>query len=135
MSWLKTIIGNSGDGIAKPIDAVGNALDKIFTSDEEKLSHAEIMEKLNQQPLIAQQLLNQANAASTNWFIAGGRPAIIWTCALGLFFFFIINPIIQWVTGLSGAPLPVDSIVNLTYGVLGLYGTQRTIEKITRKTK
>lgn len=120
-----------GEQIAKPIDAIG----RLFTSDDEKLTHAEVLERLKQQPLEAQQLLNQGAALSSNVFIAGGRPAIIWVCALGLLFFFIINPIIQWVTGKVGAPLPTEDIVNLTYGVLGLYGTQRTVEKIKGVTK
>lgn len=115
-----------GDQIAKPIDALG----RLFTSDDEKLSHAEVLERLKQQPLEAQQLLNQGAALSDNWFIAGGRPAIIWVCAAGLLFFFIINPIIQWITGKVGAPLPTDDIVNLTYGVLGIMAPLRTIEKI-----
>lgn len=127
MAWITDLFAsNAGDQIAKPIDAIG----KLFTSDDERLSHAEVLERIRQQPLEAQQLLNQAASQSGNWFIAGGRPAIIWVCALGLLFFFIINPIIQWITGQAGAPLPVTDIVNLTYGVLGIYGSQRTLEKI-----
>ena len=132
MGWVQALFSNNvGEQIAKPIDA----LDKLFTSEDEKLSHTEIMQRIKQQPFEAQQLLNQTAAQSTNWFIAGGRPAIMWVCALGLLFFFVINPIIQWITGVVGAPLPVDNIVDLTYGILGIYGTQRTVEKITGRVK
>ncbi len=132
MSWIETLLaGNAGDQIAKPIDAIG----RLFTSDDERLTHAEVMERIKQQPLEAQQLLNQSASQSCNWFIAGGRPAIMWVCALGLLFFFVINPIIQWLTGKIGAPLPFEEIVSLTYGILGIYGTQRTVEKIKGMTK
>lgn len=132
MSWIQTLFtNNAGEQIAKPIDAIG----KLFTSDDERLTHAELMAKIQQQPFEAQQLLNQSAAQSTNWFVSGGRPAIMWVCALGLLFFFVINPIIQWITGIVGAPLPVDNIVDLTYGILGIYGSQRTLEKISGKVK
>lgn len=133
MGFIDTLFSKSdiGEQVAKPIDAIG----KLFTSDDERLTHAEMLQRIAQQPLEAQQLLNQTAAQSSNIFVAGGRPAIMWVCALGLLFFFVINPIIQWATGQVGAPLPVEHIVDLTYGILGIYGTQRTVEKIKGITK
>jgi len=38
---------------ASPITAVGNVLDKLFTSDEEKLDKKALLLKLNQKPQLA----------------------------------------------------------------------------------
>jgi len=46
-----SIIGNIiGSGIEKPITAIGNAIDKIFTSDEERMTAKAILEKISQHP-------------------------------------------------------------------------------------
>ena len=74
----------AGSSIAEPIDAVGNVLDKLFTSDEEKLDKQILIERLRQQPVLAQVELNKVEAAHRTVFVAGWRPAIGWVCALGL---------------------------------------------------
>jgi hypothetical protein len=49
--------------------------------------------------------------------------------------FFLINPWIQWIANKPGPELPVDTLMQLTLGILGLLGTMRTVEKIKGKTK
>jgi hypothetical protein len=144
MGWLQTLVGNTGEGVAKPIDAMGNALDQIFTSDEEKLSHAEVMAKLEQQPLIAQQLLNELGAKSDNIFISGWRPFIGWVAGVTLAIYYIPQFVVAtylWAkfSLLAGGiqPYPMDSrqLMELVWALLGL-GAYRSIDKaIERKGK
>ncbi len=71
MGWFDKLVGSSGDAIAKPIDAVGNALDKILTSKEEKAAGDAVMEKLKQNPAELQVEINKLEAQHRSVFVAG----------------------------------------------------------------
>lgn len=82
----------------------------------------------------AQAEINKVEAASTNWFIAGARPSIMWICAAGLFYGTIGKPFIEFfarIGGYTGEFPTIDSetLQTTLYGMLGL-GTMRTFEKI-----
>lgn len=130
------ILGNLfGGGQAVPaISAVGNILDGLFTSKDEKLTHEEVKLRLLQQPNLAQVELNKVEAGHRSIFVAGWRPFIGWVCGLGLFNMFIVNPWIQWITERPGPDLPKDVILELILALLGL-GALRTVEKLKGKAK
>jgi len=132
MGFLSSIFG--GEAAAAPITAVGNVLDALFTSDEEKLDRQIIMQRLAMQPNLAQTEINKIEAGHRSLFVAGWRPAIGWICAIGLGMTFLVNPILQWATGEVGPELPLDVIMELVLGMLGL-GALRTFEKMKGKTK
>lgn len=123
-----------GGGLAEPIDAVGTALDKIFTSDEERAQVSVVMEKLRQQPHILQAEISKAEAQHRSTFVAGWRPAIGWVCACSLAFPFLVNPILQWYTGSPGPEMPTEALTSLIFALLGLGGL-RTVEKIKGRSK
>ena len=127
LGFLGNILG-AGKTIAQPVEAVGNVLDKLFTSDDERLTHKELQTKLAMKPSLAQVELNKVEAGHRSIFVAGWRPAIGWVCACGLMFVYVINPIIQWYSGIPGPDMPLDNITELVYGLLGL-GALRTVEK------
>jgi len=131
MGFLSGLLGS---GAAAPITAVGNVLDSLFTSDEEKLDKKIIMERLAQQPGLAQVELNKVEAQHRSLFIAGWRPFIGWVCGVGLTFMFLINPIMQWYTSKDGPALPEDIILELVIALLGL-GALRTVEKMNGRSK
>ena len=131
MSFLSSLLGA---GAAAPITAVGNVLDQLFTSDEEKLDKQLLMTRLAQQPNLAQVELNKVEASHRSMFVAGWRPAIGWVCAIGLFLTFIINPLMQWWSGSPGPELPNDIIMELVLALLGL-GALRTVEKMNGRAK
>lgn len=131
MGFLSKLLGGSA---AAPITAVGNVLDALFTSDEEKLDKKIIMQRLAQQPALAQVELNKVEASHRSMFIAGWRPFIGWVCGVGLAFMFLINPILQWASAKPGPELPEDIILELVLALLGL-GALRTFEKVTGKAK
>lgn len=118
-----------------PIKDVGEALDGLFTSDEEKITAETLRERVNQSPSMLQALANIEAAKHRSVFVAGGRPAHLWVSALAWFFVLIINPAIQWVTDKPGPDIPVEALVSLSLGILGIYGTQRTFEKYKGVTK
>jgi Holin of 3TMs, for gene-transfer release len=82
----------------------------------------------------AQTDINKVEAASPNWFIAGGRPAVIWICAGALALNLVLGPLFTWAAALAGHPTPFpvldpNLLMALLFPLLGL-GAARTIEKL-----
>jgi hypothetical protein len=82
--------------------------------------------------------VNKVEAASTDAFRGGWRPAAGWVCVFGLFYTFLLRPLLPWLASLTGAdvdPLPaIDTmeLIALLGGMLGLGGF-RTFERIKGK--
>ncbi len=123
-----------GAAVAAPITAIGNVLDALFTSDDERLDKQALLTKLAQQPNLAQVELNKVEAQHRSTFVAGWRPFIGWVCGVGLTFMFLINPILQWITSKPGPALPEDIVLELVLALLGL-GALRTVEKMNGRAK
>ena len=65
--------------------------------------------------------------------MAGARPAIMWICALGLFWSFFLAPLLNWgvvVFGVDIQPptINTEGLMTLTLSLLGL-GSMRSYEK------
>ena len=131
---IASFLGFGGEAAAAPITAVGNVLDALFTSDEEKLDKNIILTRLAQQPNLAQVELNKVEAGHRSIFVAGWRPFIGWVCGFGLVNTFLINPWLQWITDKPGPVLPQDIMLELVIALLGL-GALRTVEKMNGKAK
>ncbi len=141
MSFWSGLFGGGAtpviDATGTAVEKTGKALDSLFTSDDERLSHAEIMEKIKQQPDEWAHQLNLINANDSSWFNSGWRPALGWVGALGMFFYFVPQYALGaflWVnhclsTG-TIAPYPVSDagLWELVAMLLGA-GTLRTAEK------
>lgn len=128
LNWL------GGKSIAEPIDAVGNAVDKIFTSDEERMNAQAVIDKIRLQPSILNAELNKVEAQHRSIFVAGWRPAIGWICAAGIGFAFIGNPLLERFIGGEPVVVPLDMILELVLAMLGM-GALRTAEKIKGVTR
>ena len=91
MGLLSTIFGSDKtvDAVGSVVEKTGNALDRLFTSDDERLSHKEILERINAQPAEFAQALNLINASDSSWWNSGWRPALGWVGAASLAMFFI----------------------------------------------
>ena len=133
MGLLTKIFG--GENAVAGVTAVGNIVDNLFTSKDEKLTHEEIRMRIAMEPHLVQTEINKIEATSKHWFAATWRPAIGWVCALGCLNFFLVNPWIQWFTDKPGPDLPFDILMQLTLGMLGLLGTMRTVEKVKGRAK
>lgn len=133
----------AGEGVSKPIEAIGNVFDVLFTSEEERLTKQEAMARLAQQPSLAQIELNKVEAAHRSVFVAGWRPGIGWVCAVSLAAFYIpqyVLAAVLWVrasweaTALQPYPATADGLLELVLAMLGLAGV-RTIEKLNGRAK
>jgi len=128
------------------ISGVGNIVDDLHTSDEEKLKAA-LQEKAMDVELVKGQLgINMAESTHRSLFVAGWRPAIGWCGAMAIGYKFIFYPLIAWVwVFLQGqgrapfdlsAPPSVDAgeLYPIIMGMLGL-GGMRSLEKIKKVAK
>lgn len=118
-----------GGGVSKAATGIADAVDRFVETPEEKKAAAIIRRKLELEPAKEQTEINKIQAAHSSIFVAGARPALLWVCATGFFFSFIVNPILQWITDNPGPQMPVDIMMELTLGMLGL-AVLRTVEKI-----
>ncbi len=129
----------TGKGTSDVIGAAGNALDKIFTSDEERAEAKLLMEKLKQHPLELQVELNKIEASHKSIFVAGWRPFIGWVAGFSLFFFYVpqfFMGTVVWVAAIHHGgwipipPYPVNdgSLMELVLAMLGM-ATLRTYDK------
>lgn len=76
--------------------------------------------------------LNKVEAASDSLFKSGWRPSVGWICSVGLFYQFLGQPLITWMSGIYAFPAPpslnLTDLFTLLFGMLGL-GAYRTYEK------
>jgi hypothetical protein len=131
MGLLDTILGT------KEITDIAGGIGKAAKDIRDIATGADVQAKLLEIENAAMQMqakINEVEAASPSLFIAGGRPAIIWVCAAGLAWQYILGPVLTWGVAISGAAvtLPIingDGLMSLTIALLGL-GTMRTYEKV-----
>jgi hypothetical protein len=138
MSLLKKLVG--GD-IVDGISEIGKAINEAYTSDDERLTHAEVMERIRQEPQALQVGINKIEAQHRTIFVAGWRPYIGWICGTALAIYFIpqyIMATVLWVKvswsaqAIAAYPVSPDSLIELLFAMLGIAGL-RTIEKLNDK--
>lgn len=125
-----------GSGVLKPI------LDKFFPDAAQKEQFLLQMQQEADKMDLAQIGVNQSEAESENWFVAGWRPAIGWVCAMAFAYTFLIQPFLIFVAvafnvNLHTEKLPVldwSMLMNVLFGMLGL-GYLRTQEKMAGVSK
>lgn len=131
--FFKGLVGLGGDA-SKTVDSVASGLDGLFTSDEERLTHNEVMERLRQEPHKAQLAVNAIESKHRSIFVAGWRPFIGWVCGFALAYQYLLHPIIAWIVTIAMEtpvyPPAIDMAVMMPVllGMLGL-GAMRTTEK------
>ncbi|VAX03463.1 hypothetical protein MNBD_GAMMA20-2079 [hydrothermal vent metagenome] len=139
MSFLTKLLG--GGDVVK---SVGDTLDNLFTSDEERLeAEREVMKarrnfdylenKLVAEQNVAQMAVNKQEAKG-NGFQSGWRPAIGWIGAVTLAYQFIVYPLLLWtLDDASKAPPQMDSSMMFTIitGMLGIAG-MRSFDKLKK---
>ena len=86
---------------------------------------------------MAQIEVNKIEAASSNLFVAGWRPAIGWICGAGYAYAFIIQPFLIFLITAFQVTLNTAQLPTLDMGEMGLmlanllgFGAMRTYEKV-----
>lgn len=125
--------------IAPIFGLIGTVIDRLIpdkaAAEKAKLEMASALQAQEFQIQIEQIKVNAAEAASTNWFVAGARPAIMWVCGFALAYVSVIEPIARFLAkvlfGYIGdfPVIDTDLTMQVLFGILGL-GAARTIEKI-----
>ena len=136
MSILTRLFGGPA---VDAVSEIGNAFDKIFTSDEERAEASLFLSKLRPKPHLLQAEINKIEAAHRSIFVAGWRPFIGWVCGVGFLWVFLGHPLFEWSVALYGLDihppeLMSDSLLELVLAMLGLGGL-RTAEKLTGRAK
>lgn len=118
---------------------VGTVIDRLIpdkaAAEKAKLEMAAALQAQEFQIQIEQIKVNAEEAKSTNWFVAGARPAIMWVCGFALAYVSVIEPIARFVAkvgfGYEGEfpVIDTDLTMQVMFGILGL-GAARTLEKI-----
>ena len=115
-------------------------LDKFIEDKDQKMALAHeisTMAERHAQELAKGQIeVNKMEAASSNMFVAGWRPAVGWICALGFLSNFILIPMANFVLSLASIDVQIGMIdttqmMPVLMGMLGL-GTLRTVEKVRK---
>ena len=113
------------------IAPVTGLLDKFIEDKDQKsaLAHeiATLAQKQAHESALAQLEVNKVEAAHKSLFVAGWRPAIGWTCGLGLLYNVIVHPILSvWI---ELPPVDTEALTPVMMGMLGL-GAMRSYEKV-----
>lgn len=121
------------------VTSVGSSLIKHFFPDpvqqaaaEQKM--AELVQSGEIQKIAGQLKINEEEAQSPNWFVAGWRPACGWIGAFSLGYAAILEPLMRFIAtalGYKGAfpVLDTNITMQILFGILGL-GVYRTVEKV-----
>jgi hypothetical protein len=122
---------------------IGTVLDRVIPDKngaEKAKQEIErtLVENANQLNL-AQLAVNKAEAEHRSVFVAGWRPMIGWSCAIGIFWLFVGHPLVVYFDAMDGvvSPIPTidhDILLELTFAMLGMAGL-RTFEKLKGITK
>ncbi|MBI5235576.1 MAG: hypothetical protein HY886_04935 [Deltaproteobacteria bacterium] len=140
MNWLGSLIGSAtATGVSETLNGVGEAAIKIreaITGDLPPEKRAELtihLADIEARLAEAQGKVNEIEAGSTSFFVAGWRPAAGWSAVIGLCYTFFAQPFFAWASLNWGwtAPPAIDTgaLITLLMGMLGLGGL-RTYEKI-----
>lgn len=106
----------------------------ITGKDPEKIAEAIAKaQEIESAAQIAQTEINKEEAKHPNWFVAGWRPFVGWTCGVALAFHYVVSPFLVWLLSAfnvtSKVPtLDMGALMTLLFGMLGL-GAYRSYEK------
>lgn len=130
--------------IPQLLPILGTALDKVIPDNVSKEVAKKELEKAlvdNANSINLETIkTNQIEAAHKNVWVSGWRPAIGWSCSLGVGWLFIGHPLASWGAMLAGyedvsmPAVPTDILLELTFAMLGMAGL-RTFEKLKGITK
>jgi len=121
------LIGSALGGIGKLAKDIRQAVTGEISPEKRAEIEVQLLE-IENQGLQAQIELNKIEAQSASVFVSGWRPAAGWVCVLGLFYTFLLQPLLAWATSSKPPEIDTTLLIQLLFGMLGLAGI-RTYEK------
>ena len=126
--------------LAAPIlDVVAKVIDRVIpdkaAADKAKLDLMSTESRQEFELMLAQVKVNEEEAKSTNWFVAGWRPCVGWVCGLSLMYAALVEPLLRFtatvIFAYAGEYPVIDTALTLQIllGLLGL-GAMRSTERI-----
>ena len=116
------------------VDQLGDIVDEFHHSGEEKDANKLAVAQLEQSGVLAQLKVQATMLSHRSTFVAGGRPALIWMCVIGIGMQAFGGPTLTWITHLIDPDilaypiLDIADLVVLVTGALGL-GALRSQDK------
>lgn len=125
------------DPITAISDLIKTGLEKWLPDANQREKAALELAQMVHQGNMAQIEVNKIEAASSNLFVAGWRPAIGWICGAGYAYAFVIQPFLIFIITVAQVPLNTAQLPVLDMGEMGLmlanllgFGALRTYEKV-----
>jgi len=122
--------------IGEILGLAGPVLDKFVVDKNKKAELEHELSMVLHQANLQQNQINLEQAKHPSIFVAGSRPAIMWICAFGLAWTYVLQPMLSWIVIVGGwadqvnmPDLPTEGLMTLTLALLGL-GGMRSFEKI-----
>ena len=140
MSVISELVGGGGEAIGNMLVKVREAVTgKTILDQNEQAKISEQLSELADSLTSGQLKINEAEAQSTNWFVAGWRPFVGWVCGSAFAYHFLFFPFIKFCVYVWGSPetikslallpeLDLASLMPVLFGMLGL-GGMRSWEK------
>jgi len=128
-------------GFVAAIPLIAKVIDRLFPDKaeaaEQKLKLFEIQQSGDLAELdaetkivLGQLAVNEAEAKSGSWWVAGWRPGVGWVCVVSVAWTFIIHPTVTWF-GVDSPPIDVSQLMILLLGMLGI-GGMRSFDKLNK---
>lgn len=123
--------------LISPVLEMGRTIiERFFPNKEEaRKAEAEFLRMASEgglKKVLAQLAINAQEAAHPSVWVSGWRPFYGWTGGTGFLYAVLFQPLLSWVSGIKGWPVPpvldVDLLLVVAGGMLGI-GTLRTVEK------
>jgi hypothetical protein len=129
------------------IDSIFKIVDKILPDPQAKAQAQLEILRMNQagefkeietdlQLALGQIEINKIEASAPDLFRGGWRPAVGWTCVIGLLYTYLLQPLLSWGSGMASVPVPpkldLQELMILLGGLLG-FGGMRMVERIKGK--
>ena len=123
----------------KTIEAVGNIVDELYTSEEERQQAKLAIQKVEAKLKEKQLDINKAEASHRSIFVSGWRPFLGWISGLSIGYVYLFQPILDMILQMfqvkvDWVQLDLGQLMPLVLGMLGLGGL-RTFEKAKNLTK
>ena len=123
----------------KTIEAVGNIVDELYTSEEERQQAKLAIQKVEAKLKEKQLDINKAEASHRSIFVSGWRPFLGWISGLSIGYVYLFQPILDMILQMfqvqvDWVQLDLGQLMPLVLGMLGLGGL-RSFEKAKGLTK